>query len=115
MDDRVGRRVAHKSPAGNFDIQGLSVFAIAALVHSVGAVSGNVFAFIAKVHQRRHIVIHNKDNVAAFSAIPAIRAAGRHIFFPMKRNRSIAAFSGVYADARFINKGLCHNLPPHSM
>ena len=46
----------------------LPVLAVAALALTVHAVAGSVLALISEVHQCGHIIVNNKNNVAAAPA-----------------------------------------------
>ena len=51
---------------------------------AVFAPLGGVLSLIAEVDQCGKVIIHLKDHIAAFSAVAAVRAACRHILFPME-------------------------------
>ena len=104
VHDGAGGRVAHEGAARHLDIQGVAVLAVAALAHAVCAVAGHIFALVAKVHERGHVVVHDKDHVAPASAVAAVGAARRDILLPVEGHRAVAALAGVDADARFIHK-----------
>ena len=104
MHDGAGLRVPDDGTPGHLDIQGLPVLAVAALALAVGAVARHVFAFIPKVHQRGHIIIHSENHVAAATAVAPVRAAGRHVLLSVEGHRPIPALAGVDADAGLIDK-----------
>ena len=104
VHDRAGLGIAHYRAAGDFDIQRLPVLAVAALALTVHAVAGRVLALISEVHQCGHIIVNNKNNVAAAPAIAPVGAAGGDVLLAMKRNCAVPALAGVDTDARLINK-----------
>ena len=104
MHDRAGLGIAHYRAAGDLDIQRLSVLAVAALALTVHTVAGSVLALISEVHQRGHIIVNNKNNVAAAPAVASVGTAGRNILLAVKRYCAVPALAGVDADARLINK-----------
>ena len=71
---------------------------------ALAAVRRFVLALIAKVGQRGQIVVHLKHDVAAATAVAAVRSAGRNIFFTMKRDRAVAAVAGFDLDFCDIDK-----------
>ena len=87
-----------KVPRGTRMIRSLPLFAIAAATAAIFPALGGIFALIAEIRQGGEVVVHLKDNIAAPSAVAAVRPAGGHIFFPMERNGSIAAFARFDAD-----------------
>ena len=112
MHDGIGLRVAHQRAARDLDIQRLTVLAVAALALAVGAVSRHIFSFVPEIHQCGHVIIHHKYDIAAAAAVTAVRSAGRHIFLPVKGNRTVSALAGVYGDPRFIYKRCRHRKLP---
>ena len=104
VHDGAGLGVADDGAARDLNIQGVPVLAVAALAHAVGAVAGDIFALIAKVHQRGHVLVHGEDDVAAAAAVAAVGAARRHVFFTVKGHRPVAALAGVDSNAGLIDK-----------
>ena len=49
-------------------------------------------------------VVHAQDNAAAVSAVSSVRAAGRDIFFPMKRHCAVSPVSGFDGNSNLIDK-----------
>ena len=108
MHNGIGRRIPHTRSARDFDIEGFPVFTVAAFTAAVHAVSGDKLMLIAKVHQSGHIVVHCENDRPAASAVAAVRAAGCHILFAVKRNGPVAALPGLYGNPGFVNKTRCH-------
>ena len=104
VHDRAGLGIAHYRAAGDFDIQRLPVLAVAALALTVHAVAGRVLALISEVHQCGHIIVNNKNNVAAAPAVATVGAAGGDVLLAVERDRAVSALAGVDTDARLINK-----------
>ena len=100
--------VADERAARNTQRQALAVLAGGAVALAVHAVAGNIFPFIAEVHQCGHVVVHDDNDIAAAPAVAAIRAAGRHKFFSVERHGPIAAPAGDNSDRGFVNKGSRH-------
>ena len=82
----------------------LSGAAGTALGAAIAAGGCHIFALVAEIRQRVHPVIRHKHHTAATAAIAAVRATGRHIFFPMEGDCTIAAVAGLDLDDRFIHK-----------
>ena len=59
-------------------------------------------SFITVINQRIHISVCNKNNVAASSAISAVRSTVRYIFLTPEAYMTIAAFSGFNCYLRVI-------------
>jgi hypothetical protein len=59
--------------------------------------------------QGAHAPVGDKNDIAAPSAVSAVRAAVGHVFFRMKRHRAVAAVACFDMDAGMINE---HRLPP---
>ena len=58
----------------------------------------HVFALVAEVGQRVDPIVGNKHHAAAPSAVPAVGAAGRHIFFPMEGDGAVASVTRLDLD-----------------
>ena len=108
LDDLVALRVAHDGAAGHTDREILALLAVFARALTVHAGLSNVFALVAEVHQCRHVVVDDEDNVAAVAAVTAVRAACGDIFFAVERHRTVTALTGAAENARLINKRCCH-------
>ena len=108
VHDRAAVRVAQQGAARHADVQALAHAAGAALALTVGAVGGHVFALVAKIHERGHVVIHFKDDVAAAPAVTAVRPAGSHVFLAVEGHRAVAAVARAHGDGHFINKWRSH-------
>ena len=108
LDDLVRFRVAHDGAARHADREILALLAELARALTVHAVVGDVFALVAKVHQRGHVVVDNEDDVAAVAAVAAVGAARGDVLFAVERHRAIAALARAAEDARLINKRCCH-------
>ena len=110
MHDGPGFGIPYDGAPGHLYIQGLPVLAVAAFALAVGSVARHVFALISEVHKGGHIVVYNKDHIAATAAVAAVRTACGHIFFPMKGHGSVSAFAGVDAYPGLIHKRCRHIL-----
>ena len=108
VHDRAAVGIAQQRAARHTDAQTLAHAAGAALVLTVGAVGGHVFALVAKIHERGHVVVHLEDDVAAASAVAAVRAAGSHVFLAVEGHRAVAAVACTHGDGHFINKWRSH-------
>ena len=84
---------------------------------AVFAVIRRILALITEIHQRVHIRIGQQHDVAAVSAVAAVRAAVLHKLFAMERDRAIAAVSGLGGDFNLIDKHsfLLLSLPSNPM
>lgn len=65
---------------GHADGQALAVLAAFAAALAVYTVGRHIFALIAEVHQRGHIVVHPDDDAAAVAAVTAVGAACGDVF-----------------------------------
>ena len=108
LDDLVRLRVAHDGAAGDADREILALLAELARALTIHAGLSDVFALVAEVHQRRHIVVDHKDDVAAVAAVAAIGTARGDILFAVERHRAVAALAGAAEDACLIDKRCCH-------
>jgi hypothetical protein len=108
VHDRAAVRVAQQGAARHADVQALAHAAGAALALTVGAVGGYIFSLVAKIHERGHVVVHFKDDVAAAPAVAAVRAAGSHVFLAVKGHCAVAAVACAHGDGHFINKWRSH-------
>jgi len=108
LDDLVRFRVAHDGAARHADREIIALLAELARALTVHAVVGDVFALVAKVHQRGHVVVDNEDDVAAVAAVAAVGAARGDVLFAVEHHSAIAALARAAEDARLINKRCCH-------
>ena len=115
VHDLAGVRVAQHRAARHLDAQRLAHLAGAALALTGLAVAGHVFALIAKVHQRGHVVVNFKDNVAPAAAVAAVGPARRHVLLAVEGHSAVPAVPGAHGDRDFINKRRGHVwVPPVS-
>ena len=105
----IGLRIADQRPPGHPNGEGLSILPAAPRTLAVSAVASHIFSFIAEIHQCGHMVIHLHNNISTPAAVSAIRAAGGNIFFPVKRNSTVAALSGFDGDACLIYERCRHS------
>ena len=112
VHDAAGLGIAYQCAAGHADIKAVPVPAGAALALTVGAVSGNVLALVPEVHQGGHIVVNDKNDVAALAAVASVGAAGRDVFLAVEGDCAVAAVAGSDAYSCFIHKRGCHSLVP---
>ena len=101
LDDLAGFGVPDQGAPGHTDGQTLAVLAAFAAALTVYTVGRHIFALIAEVHQRGHVVVHP-------DAVAAVGAACGNIFFPVEGDGSVAAVSGPDGDAGLINESICH-------
>ena len=104
VHDRAAFGVSDDRAARHLDDERIAVAAVAALALSRHAVGRDVFALVAKIHQRGHVVVHGKDHAAAAAAVAAVRAARRDVFLAVESHGAVAAVSRADRDPRFINK-----------
>ena len=109
LDDLAGLGVPDESPSGDPDGETLSVLAAFAAALPIYAGRSHIFALVAEVHQRGHIVIHLHDDAAAVAAVAAVGATGGHVFLPVEGHGSVTAVAGPDGDAGFIDESICHN------
>jgi len=110
LDDLAAFGVPHQRAPGHADGQALAVLAGLAAALAVHAVAGHVFALVAEVHQRGHVVVHLQDDGAAVAAVAAVRAAGGDVFLPVEGHRAVAAAAGPHGDPGLINETSCHGV-----
>ena len=108
LDDLVALRVAHNGAARHADGEILALLAELAPALTIHAGLSDVFALVAEVHQRGHIVVDDEDDIAAVAAVAAVGAARGDVLFAVERHRAIAALARAAEDARLINKRCCH-------
>ena len=104
MDQFAGLRIPDQGPPGHFDDDVGAVFAAAALAGAIVAVGRHILALHAEIQQGGQVVIHLKDHIAALAAVAAVRAAGRHVFFPVEGHGAVAALAGFDKDFSNIYK-----------
>lgn len=64
--------------------------------------------FVAKVGKRNEMIVHLKNDITAFAAIPAIWPTGRNIFFTAEGNSAVAPVTRFYPDLCNIYKHFAH-------
>jgi hypothetical protein len=104
VHDGAALGVPEQRSPGNSDTDTLAVLARAALALSRRAVFGDIFSFVTEIDQRGHVVVGNENNIAAASAVAAVRSAGGNIFFAVKSHRPVSAVSGADGYRNFVNK-----------
>ena len=110
--DQAGLGFFQHSAAGHADDQVIGVGAALALGAAVFTVGCGVLTLVAEVHQGGEVVVGDKNDVTAATAVAAVRAASRHEFFAVEGHRAVAALAGMQPDGRGINKITgCHVLP----
>ena len=100
FDNRSGRY-------GNFEVFG--VFAVALGGHAGLSVLCDEFTAVFEVQKRVLTLVNDKNDIAAFSAVAAVRSAVRNILFPVERHAAVSAVAGLDIDFYFIKK---HFLTP---
>ena len=83
--------ILNKGASGNTNYKIGTVFAETSFSASGLAVFGDVFPFIAKIRKGRKVVVGDKNDVSALSAVPSVGTAGRNIFLPPKGDGTVAA------------------------
>ena len=104
MHDRARLGIADDGAARDLDHQRLAVAPVAALALSGHTVGRHIFALIAEVHQRGHIVVYRKDDASAAAAVAAVGTARCHVLLAVESHGTVAAAAGADGDPRFINK-----------
>ena len=114
-DDKAALGVLDDRAQRDLDDQIFGVLAVAQARAALAALVGGILALVAEVHQGGQVVVHDEDDVAAASAVAAVRAARGHEFFAVKAHRTVAALARVEPDGGDIDKvGLCcHTGPPY--
>ena len=77
------------------DNQVLPAFAGTAAGAAGLAVLGLEFISETEIHQGIHAAVRHKNHISAPAAVAAVRAAGRHIFFPAEGHGAVAAVAGL--------------------
>ena len=98
------RNQPHRRAHRHLDDKLFGALAAAQGRRAVFAVIRRILALITEIHQRVHIRIGQQHDVAAVSAVAAVRAAVLHKLFAMERDRAIAAVSGLGGDFNLIDK-----------
>ncbi len=81
-----------------------AVFPMPSAALSGQTVFSSIFTLISEIGKRCQIIVHNKNNIAAFSAVSSVRTACGNIFFTVKRNSACAAVPGFYFNFSYIYK-----------
>ena len=102
--DAAGLRIADQCAARHGNDERLCAFAEAALAAAVFAALCGVLALVAEIRQRGEVIVHAEHDVAAATAVAAVRAAGSHVFFTVKSHGAVAAVTGFYLDLSYIDK-----------
>ena len=108
LDDLVALRVAHNGAARHADGEILALLAELAPALTIHAGLSDVFALVAEVHQRGHIVVDDEDDIAAVAAVAAVGTARGDILFAVERHRAVTALTRAAEDACLIDKRCCH-------
>ncbi|MPM63756.1 hypothetical protein SDC9_110639 [bioreactor metagenome] len=104
FDNFICGSVPYDGAAGDFKDERFSVFSAGAFAGAIGSVFGRVFTLISEIHKSGHVVVDRENHVAAPAAVTAVRAAGRHIFFPMEGNGAVAARPRFHRDVSRVDK-----------
>jgi len=104
-----GLLVVNHRADGKFDGDGFSAASAAMGGAAVPAVFRLVMFSITKIEQRRQPVRGGEDDVAAISAVTAVRPAARDKHLPPEASGPVAASSGFYKDLYFVDK---HGISP---
>ena len=118
-DDPAGFRLLYHSAQWHPDHQVRGAFAVASAAPAVFSVLSGIFSLVPEIRQGRQIGIRLKNDISAPAAVAAIRAAGRHVFFPAEGNRTVPAvacfnsnFRNVYEQERHLFLSLIIRRPP---
>ena len=104
VHQRTGFRIPDQSACRNTHQKVFPVFAGTPFSLPVCSVLGNKLPLIPKIHQGGQIIIGNKYDTAAASAVSAVRPACRNIFLPVKCDCTVSAFPSADMNPRMINK-----------
>ena len=96
--NRAALGLTDYSAPGHFDYQILAPSAVFAPAGAVFTVGGGVFSLVAEVGERREVVVHLKDYVAASAAVAAVGAARSDIFLSAEAHGAVAAVARLYLD-----------------
>ena len=102
--DLAGFLVVDHGADGKFDDDGFAAASAAMGGAAVPAVFRLVVFPVTKIKQRCQPMGGGEDDVAAISAVAAVRPAARDKHFPPEAARSVAASPGFYKDLYFIDK-----------
>ena len=113
-DNKAALGVLDDGAQRHLDDKVLRVFAVAQACTALATLRGHILALIAEIHQGGQMVVRHKDDVAAPTAIAAVRAACGHEFFAVEAHRTIAALARMEPYRGDVDKvGLCcHTAPP---
>ena len=100
----AGVRVLDDGAARNAYHRRLHRLARAALCTARLAVGGDVFLLITEIYQRGEVIVRDKDDIGALSAVAAVGSARVYIFFPVEGNSSVAAVSRLDGDLDLVYK-----------
>ena len=95
---RAGFRLADDRPDRYFDDEIFTALARAVACRAVHAVFRRVVALEAEVQQRVHVQISVKADIAAVTAVSAVRPAVQDEFFPVERHAAVAAVACLAGD-----------------
>ncbi len=99
----------YRSPR-NTDFKTFSVFSMAFTALARQSVFGCILALVSEIGKCCKIIIHYKNNIAAFAAVTAVRSACCNIFFTMKGNCACTAVPRFDFNFRYIYKHLFSSL-----
>ncbi len=105
----TGIHVFNDCARRNFDQCIFSFGTVLVLAHAVCSAFGFKDPFVAEIHQRAQSFFNDKDDISAFAAISAGRAAVRYIFFAAECNHAIPAVATFNINFYVIDK---HIIPP---
>ena len=104
MHDGAAVRVAQHGAARDLEDDALAVLAGAALALPGLAVPGHELALVAEVHERGHVVVHGKDDVAAAAAVAAVGPARRDVLLAVEGHSPGPAVSGADLYRHLVNE-----------
>ena len=108
-DDFAGFSLTDNGALGNLYHKVLAVSAVTAVVSAGFSVLCTILADEAEIIERVQTVIHLKDQIAAATAVAAVRTAGRNEFFAPEADMAVTAVAGTDIDFCRISK---HYKPP---
>ena len=83
-------RLAQHCAARHTDDKVLPFPAVAPAWAAILPIGRFILFFVAKVGKRNEMIVHLKNDITAFAAIPAIWPTGRNIFFTAEGNSAVA-------------------------
>jgi len=103
-NDLTGGGVAHHGSGRHGQNGILGGFAVEFCLHPVAAVFRHEFAAVLVIQQSIRALVDGKDDVAAATAVAAVRSAVGHIFFAAEGHTAVAAVARLAINLYIINQ-----------